>query len=175
VKRAYFRLAILSGVFSCCLIVGCRQQPAEKVEAESMAREDAKLAEIPQVIMDTLMAKFPDAVIDKWTREKEGDIVVYDIEFQQLGQKFEADIREDGSIDNWEKAIAAEDLPEVVRQAAEKTYPNAVLKEIMMITAVVDGQDALEGYEIVLQTAENKDVEITVAPDGNVLEDSGKG
>lgn len=43
-----------------------------------------------------------------------------------------------------------------------------------MITAVVDGQDTLEGYEIVLQTVDGKEVEITVAPDGTVKEDSGK-
>jgi hypothetical protein len=174
-KISYLRFAVFPFILLLSFVVGCKQQPAEKAEVESMAQEDAKLTEIPQVIMDALKAKFPDAVIDKWTQEEEGDIVLYDIEFKQLGHKFEADIKEDGSIHNWEKAIAAENLPEAVKLAAEKTYPGAVLKEIMMITAVVDGQDALEGYEIVLQTADEKEVEITVAPDGTVLEDSGKG
>ena len=35
-----------------------------------------------------------------------------------------------------------------------------------------DGKDELEGYEIILKTNEGKDVEITVAPDGKILEDS---
>lgn len=173
-KKAHVRLAVVSIVFLLCLVVGCKKQPAEKAETAPLAQEDVHLAEIPQVVMDTLMAKFPEAVIDKWTQEKEGDIVIYDIEFKQQERKFEADIKEDGSIHNWEQAIAAEDLPEVVRQAADNAYPNAVLKEIMMITAVVDGQDALEGYEIVLQKADDRAVEITVAPDGTVKEDSGK-
>jgi len=34
----------------------------------------------------------------KWTREKEGDAVLYDIELTQEGRKFEADIGEDGKI-----------------------------------------------------------------------------
>jgi uncharacterized membrane protein YkoI len=174
-KSKIFRLVALSVVLFVCFIGGCKKQLAEKAEMEAVAQEPAEQAEIPQVIMDALKAKFPEALIDKWTREKEGDIVVYDIEFKQLGQKFEADIKEDGSVHNWEQAIAAEDLPEAVKLAAEKAYPNAALEEIMMIKAVVDGQDAVEGYEIVLQTADEKEVEITVAPDGTVLEDSGRG
>jgi uncharacterized membrane protein len=167
VRKSNFRLAVFPLILLLCFVVGCRKQVEEKAEAESKVQEDAKPVEIPQVVMDTLKAKFREAEIDTWTREEEGDIVVYDIEFTQQEQKFEADIKEDGSIHNWEKAIAAEDLPEAVRLAAD-------LKEIMMITAVVDGQDALEGYEIVLQTADDREVEITVAPDGTVLEDSGK-
>jgi hypothetical protein len=124
--------------------------------------------------MAALKAKFPDAEIHKWTKEKEGDTVVYDIEFKQGDQKFEADIKEDGAFHNWEREIAAEDLPEAVMKAAEEKYPNSTRKEIMEITAVKEGQDALEGYEIVLETAEGDKVEITVAPDGEILEESGE-
>jgi hypothetical protein len=47
------------------------------------------------------------------------------------------------------------------------------MKEIMQITAVKAGKDELEGYEIVLKTRDKKEVEVTVAPDGTMLEDSG--
>jgi len=172
-KKSTFRFAVFPLILLLCLVVACKKQ-AEKTEAESMVREDVKLAEIPQVVMATLKAKFPEAEIQKWTQEKEGDIVLFDIEFKQQEQKFEADIKEDGSVQNWEKEIAAEELPEIVKLTVEKTYPGAGLKEIMMIMDVADGREALEGYEIVLDTADNKEVEITVAPDGSVLENSGK-
>jgi hypothetical protein len=129
------------------------------------------LDKVPQQVMDTLKAKFPKAEIDKWTREREGAVVVYDFEFKQDGRKFEADIKEDGTIHNWEKEIAAKDLPDAVKKAVEMKYPNAVLKEILAITAVKGGKDALEGYEIVLETADKKFVEVTIAPDGKTLED----
>jgi hypothetical protein len=129
------------------------------------------LDKIPRQVMDTLQAKFPKAEIDKWTREREGAIVVYDFEFKQEGRKFEADIKEDGTIHNWEREIAAKDLPDAVKKAVEMKYPNAVLKEILAITAVKGGKDALEGYEIVLETADKKVVEVTIAPDGKTLED----
>ena len=131
-----------------------------------------KKDEIPRKVMDALKARFPKAVIDKWTKEKENDKVVYDIEFKQDGKKFEADIFEDGTIHNWEKEIAIKDLPKVVSDAVYKKYPKSTFKEVMQVTAVKNGKDELEGYEIVLETADKKEVEITVAPDGKVLEDS---
>jgi uncharacterized membrane protein YkoI len=135
-------------------------------------KDVADLDKIPKAVMDGLKAKFPKPVITKWTMEKEGDKVVYDIEFTQEGRKCEADIYEDGTIHNFEKAIEAKDLPKAVTEAVEKKYPKATMKTIMEITEVKDKKEALEGYEIELVTADKKDVEVTVAPDGKILEDS---
>src|SRR5262245_44864735 len=129
--------------------------------------------EIPKKVMDTLKAKFPKAEITKWTKEMEGDKVVYDIEFKQGTQKFEADIFEDGTIMNWEKEIAAKDLPKAVVASVDKLYPKATLKVVMEIMEVKDGKDTPGGFEITLETADKKEVEVTIAPDGKVLEDTG--
>lgn len=172
-KYPSFRFSILASVLLMCLVFSCGQQ-GEETNVETKAEDSLQLGKIPPVVMSTLKAKFPNAEIHKWTKEKEGDIFVYDIEFKQQERKFEADIKEDGSIHNWEKEIAAQDLPEVVKKAAQEKYPNSTNKEIMEITAVKNGQDELEGYEIVLETTDKKEVEITVAPDGEILEDSGE-
>lgn len=172
-KNSLFRFSIFPLILLLCLIFSCEQQ-AEKVDVEKKAKDDLELDKIPKVVMDALNAKFPKAEIHKWVEEKEGDIVVYDIEFKREGRKFEVDIKEDGTIHNWEKEIADKDLPEAVKKAVETKYPKSTIKEIMEITAVSNGKDALEGYEIVLETADKKDVEVTVAPDGIILEDSGE-
>lgn len=172
-KNSLFRFSIFPLILLLCLIFSCEQQ-AEKVDVEKKAKDDLELDKIPKVVMDALNAKFPKAEIHKWVEEKEGDIVVYDIEFKREGRKFEVDIKEDGTIHNWEKEIADKDLPEAVKKAVETKYPKSTIKEIMEITAVNNGKDALEGYEIVLETADKKDVEVTVAPDGIILEDSGE-
>jgi hypothetical protein len=172
-RNSLFRLSVSVLILLVCVTFSCEQQ-AEEAKVESKAEAPIELDKIPKVVMAALKAKFPDAEIHKWTKEKEGDIVVYDIEFKQQDRKFEADIKEDGSIHNWEKEIAATDLPEAVKKAAEDKYPNSTHKEIMEITAVKQGDDVLEGYEIVLETAEKKEIEITVAPDGEILEDSGE-
>src|SRR5574341_425129 len=115
-------------------------QPAAR--AQQAGKLD--VSQIPQKVMSAPTGKFPSPKIHKWTRETEGDTVLYDIEFTQEGRKFEADIREDGAIDNWERAIAPQDLPAAVRQAVEERYPGSTLAEIMAITAVKDGKEALE-------------------------------
>jgi hypothetical protein len=128
---------------------------------------------LPKKVADALKARFPKAEVHQATREQEGDTVLYDLEFTQEGRKFEADILEDGRIDNWEQQISAADLPAAVTRAVERRYARSSLKEIMAITVVKGATEALEAYEIVLQTAEGKDVEVTVAPDGTIMEDAG--
>jgi uncharacterized membrane protein YkoI len=127
---------------------------------------------IPKKVMEALKAKFPKAAIHKWTMEKEGDVVVYDIEFKEGDRKCEADIKVDGTYINYEREVAAKDLPKAVTDAVEKKYPKAKMMEIMEIMEVKGNEDKLEGYEIVLQTGDNKEVEVTIAPDGKILEDS---
>ncbi len=172
-KNTLLRYPILPCILLLGLVFGCGQQK-EKADVEMKSGDNLRFKEIPAAVMDALMARFPGAEIQKWTREKEGDIVLYDIEFKQQGWKFEADIRENGAIHNWEKAVETKDLPEAVRQAVEMKYPKSTTKEIMQVTSVKDGKDALEAYEIVLETSDRKEAEVTAAPDGKILEDSGQ-
>jgi hypothetical protein len=158
---------LFGGLFAALLLVS----PAARAQDK---KDKLELDKIPKAVMDGLKAKFPKAEIHKWTKEKEGDDVVYDIEFKQGGRKCEADIKEDGTILNFEKEIAAKDLPEAARKAVEKKYAKATLKEIMEVTEVKGKVERLEGYEVVLETADKKEVEVTVAADGRILEDSGE-
>jgi hypothetical protein len=127
---------------------------------------------IPGAVMDALHAKFPKAKIDTCTRAKEGDDVVYDIEFRQDGRKCEADITEKGVYINYEKAIEARNLPKAVRNAIEQRYPRSTLKEIMEETEVKGKEEKLFAYEVVLVTADKKGVELKLSPDGKILEES---
>jgi hypothetical protein len=125
---------------------------------------------IPANVMAVLTAKFPQAKLDKWSKEKEDGKDVYDIEFRQADRKFEADIFADGTIHNWEQQVALSDLPQPVVQTVSRQFPKAAIKEIMAVTAVTNGSERLEGYEIVLKRTLKRDVEVTIAPDGKILE-----
>lgn len=144
------------------------------ITAQAQDKSKPDVNKIPKRVIEALKGRFPGAQIDKWTREKEGDVFIHDIEFKQDGQKLEADIREDGTIQNWEKEIPVRDLPDAVRKAVEKKYPKAAIKEVMAVTEVKEGKDVLEGYEVGLEIPGGKDAELTVAPDGKILEDSGE-
>lgn len=150
--------AALSLAFSLGATPGVPQPPAASGRA------------IPSNVMAALTAKFPQAKIDKWTREKEEGKEVYDIEFRQGDRKFEADIFADGTIHNWEQQVAVSDLPQPVVNAVSRQFPKASMKDIMAVTAFTKGTEHLEGYEIVVQRSHKKDVEVTIAPDGRILE-----
>jgi hypothetical protein len=130
-------------------------------------------SQIPKAVMSALHARFPQARITKSVKEKEGGQLIYDLEFTQQGRKCEADIAEDGTYINYEKAIEEKDLPRAVRDAVEKRYPKALLKEIMEETAVKGKEEKLSAFEVVLLTASKRSVEVTLSPDGKILEDTG--
>ena len=136
------------------------------------SEEKVPLNKIPKAVMDALKGKFPNAKIDKCAKEKEGDDTVYDIEFKVAGHKYEADIKENGDFVNYEKEIAAKDLPKAVKKAIDKKYPKATLKEVMEETEVKGKDEKLSAYEVVLVTADKKSLELRLSPDGKILEDS---
>jgi hypothetical protein len=157
--------SVLIGAFSMFLLAGLGGVRAQE---ESVPQD-----KIPKAVMDALLAKFPQAKIDKCTKAKEGDDVIYDIEFKQGARKCEADITEKGVYINYEKAIEAKDLPKAVRDSIEKRYPKSTLKEIMEETEVKGKDEKLAAYEVVLVTADQKDVEVKVSAAGEILEDTG--
>jgi len=136
-------------------------------------KDKLDLDKVPKAVMDALKARFPKAEIQKWTKAKEGDDIVYDIEFVEKGRKGEADIKENGTYINFELEIAAKDLPKVVRAAIEKKYPKSTMKDIMQETEVRGKEEKLSAYEVVLVTADMKEVELRLSPDGKILEDTG--
>jgi hypothetical protein len=159
------RPLVLLGAFALFVFPGTGKTRAQE--------EAVSVDKIPKAVMDALLAKFPKAKIDKCVKEKEGGDVIYDIEFKQEGRNCEADIKENGTYINYEKAIQANALPRAVRGAIEKRYPKSTMKEIMEETEVNGKSEKLSAYEVVLTTADKKDVEVRVSPDGKILEDTG--
>src|SRR5215510_10373031 len=114
---------VILGTLALFLFIG-----TSKISAQE---ETVPQDKIPKAVMSALLAKFPKAKIDKCTKAKEGNDIVYDIEFKQEGRKCEADIKENGTFINYELAIGAKDLPKVVKDAIDKKYPKATWKDIM--------------------------------------------
>jgi uncharacterized membrane protein YkoI len=134
---------------------------AEKVEADKL----------PKAVLDVFKARFPGAKFSSITKETEGGKVIYDLEFTHNDRKIEMDLYEDGKIINIERAIATKDLPAAALKAVEAKYPKATIKEVMEIKEVKDKDEVLEGYEVVLESADKKAVELMVTAEGKVLEE----
>ncbi|MCR4439797.1 MAG: hypothetical protein QHJ34_10560 [bacterium] len=159
--RRYIVLVAIVASVVCLGILACSQ---ETPVTEEM---------IPKAVKDALLARFPTAEIGRATRAKEGGAIVYDVEFKEGDRKCEADIREDGSYINYEKAIAPSDLPEAIRQAIEERYPESTLKEAMEETEVRGKEERLSAYEVTITTTNDKEAEVRVSAQGKILEDSG--
>ena len=133
--------------------------------------EKVPIDKLPQKVAVTLKAKFPGATITTATRTHENGEVIYDIEMTSGGRKHEMDVREDGSIVNFENEIAIKDLPRPVSAAVIARYPKCTLKEAMQVMVTKNGKDIVDEYEVLIVTADKKNVEVTVLPDGTIKEE----
>src|SRR6266700_1187849 len=101
------------------LAVVCSSLVAIGRAAEESLKPDA----LPKAVAAALKARFPGAEITAATKETENGQVVFDIELKQKGRKFESDIKEDGTILEIEKEIAAKDWPKPLNAAVDARYP----------------------------------------------------
>ncbi len=103
--------------------------------AELFLAAPAGLGGIPAKVMNALKARFPNPEVQKCTPGRGGR--------------------------DREREIPVKDLPAAVRKAMASRYPKATIKEVMAITAVKDGKDTAAGYEISLEAAGKRAVEVT--------------
>jgi len=130
--------------------------------------EKVDATKLPQAVAKTLDARFPGATITTATKTKEKGEVIYDIEMTRDGRKHEMDVREDGSIVNFENQIAPDELPAAVTEAVRAKYPKSRIKEAMAVMVVKEQKDTVEEYEVLIETASKKERELTVSPDGKI-------
>ncbi len=134
------------------------------------AEDKIPLDMVPAKITAAVKEWFPKGEITSVTKETEDGKVVYDVELKQQDKKFEMDIQEDGTVVEIEREIAAKDLPEVCAKAIEAKYPKSTLKEVMQVNKVEGKKETLHQYEVTLETAEKKSVEVVVSIDGKIVE-----
>jgi hypothetical protein len=125
---------------------------------------------LPKKVLDAVKSWFPEPEFSSLTKETTDGKVVYDLEFKHKGRKFEMDIKEDGTVTEIEKEVAAKDLPEVVAKALKTKHPKDTIKEIMEVNLVSGKKLTLDHYEVMLETSDRKTIEVTVSPDGKKVE-----
>jgi Putative beta-lactamase-inhibitor-like, PepSY-like len=132
--------------------------------------EKVDIDKLPAKVAATLEAKFPGAQITTATKTIENGEVIYDIEMTRRGKKHEMDVKEDGVIVNFENQIAVSALPAAVAAAVKTRYPKCTIKEAMEVMVIKGNKDVVDEYEVLIETAEKKELELTVSPDGKKIE-----
>jgi hypothetical protein len=156
-----------AGVIGVALAAPAQDQAKEKPKAEKVA-----LDKVPVPIKKAIDNRFPGATLRSVEKEIEDGKVVFDVELTHQGRKYEMDIQEDGTVLEIEKEVAAKDLPAAVTKALEDRYPKVTIKEVMEINKVKGTQETPDHYEVVLVTAEGKNLEVEVSLTGKFLKES---
>jgi uncharacterized membrane protein YkoI len=148
---------------------------AEERFADDKAGKSEKVPEnkIPAKVMAAVKARFPAAKLDKVSKETTRDGVVYDIELTQKGRKYEMDIKEDGTVLEVEKEVFIKDAPKAVLDALKARYPKAKIKVIMEVNKVKGKKETPDHYEVTLETADKKELEVLVSLDGKSVKGGG--
>jgi hypothetical protein len=144
---------------------GCAAMHKEKESHEKKLMP----SDVPPKVMSAMDTRFQGAQYTSITKEEEKGNTIYDFELTQGGRKYEADVKEDGTIVEIEKAIEQRDLPAPVSDAINKKYPNATYKEVMEKSLVNGKQETPHEYEVVLTTSKGKEEEVTVSTDGKIV------
>jgi hypothetical protein len=124
---------------------------------------------LPKLVSDAIMARFPKALLTSATKESDQRQVVYDIELKSDARKYEMDIKADGTISEIEKEIAAKELPIAVVGAVHSRFAGSEIEEAMEVNQVAHGKETLDHYEIVIDTADKRRLELVVALDGTTI------
>jgi len=132
----------------------------EKVDADKL----------PPKVAEALKARFPGATITQVTKETENGEVLYDIEMTRSGKKHEMDCKEDGTLIDIQNEVTVKDLPAAAIDAIRAKYPNCTIKEVGEILVVKDKKETRDHFEVMIDTADKKEVELTVSLDGKIVE-----
>lgn len=132
------------------------------------SEEEVPLESVPKPVMDAAKARFPNAAVTGTAIETDGDKLAYEVSLKDDSQIIHMILSPEGEIALFERAITAEDLPEVVAKTLEDKYPNATYEIVEELITVENKEEKLAYYEVRLDTAKEEAVNVKVTPDGAI-------
>ncbi len=88
--------------------------------------------------------------------------VIYEVTLSEKGKTIDVTVDEEGDIEEVERSIELKELPRLVADALARKFPKSTLKSAEAIYEVEDGEMEFEGYEVILETADKKEIEADV-------------
>jgi hypothetical protein len=111
-------------------IVSAETETTKKA-AKPKREKEATVSEttLPEKVRKTFVAKFPNATINKATEEKEGGVMVWDIEFRDGRKHKETDIAEDGTMLEFSEQVAPKSVPAEALKSIKKAAEGGKVKQ----------------------------------------------
>ena len=130
--------------------------------------EKVPLEKAPAAVVEALKKRFPQATIKGLAKETDNGKTIFEVNLRESERNIDVILTPEGVILTIEKEITAKELPKVVAEAVEAKYPKATYKKYEEVYKVKEGKETLEYYEVILDSAGKKDVEVEVSPDGKI-------
>ena len=162
-------VSTLFGLFLTATVARAQDKDKEKAKEEKITED-----KIPAKVMAAVKGRFPGAKITSASKETADGKVVYDIELEQKGRKYEMDIQEDGTILEVEKEVPLKEVPEAVLKALKAKYPKATIEIVMEVNLVKDKKETPDHYEVTIVGADKKKHEVIVSLDGKSVKGEGE-
>jgi uncharacterized membrane protein YkoI len=136
--------------------------------------EKVPLDKLPRAVAEAVKKRFPEAEMTSAEKETKDGKTVYEVAIKNKGQNIEVTTTPDGTITEIERQIEPKDLPRAVAEALDRKYPKATLKMIEEVVVVKDGKEDPAYYEVLLVTAGDKKLEVSVTPEGKFTKEEDK-
>jgi len=131
---------------------------AKKPPAQASSKSPSKTV-LPAAVEASFKKAYPNATIKHISSEKENGVVLYEIESVDGTQPRDLVYKADGTLVEYEEAIAASAVPEPVMAALNSRYPKATVTKAEKFF-----KDGSMTYELALKGA--KISEVTLTPEG---------
>jgi hypothetical protein len=112
--------------------------------------------DVPSVVKDKFVSLYPSNKVEKWEKESGN----YEASFDQEKKDIKVIFSASGSLIGTETKLAVSDLPQAVKDYANKTYPG---KKIEEVSKTVDNANKTT-YEI-----EVNDMKVVIDEGGNLI------
>lgn len=133
--------------------------------------EKVALDKLPKAVTDAVKKMFPKAELIGATKEEEDKEIEYEVTVKDGGKKIDITVDDKGKIEELEKEVDLKDLPKAVTESLEKNHPKAVRKSAEAVYEIEDGKEELEYYEVQVETADKKKIEVKIKADGKIVTD----
>ena len=132
---------------------------------------DVELGDVPQVIMETIKARFPEVKVAGAAKEKTQDgKEIYEISLEdEVQNTIDVTVTPEGAITLIEKQIGRKDLPAVVAKTVEDKYPKSRYRLVEEVIEVKDKEEKLTSYEVLLVTPKKELWSVTLDLEGKIV------
>jgi hypothetical protein len=126
--------------------------------------QSLKKKNVPKAILDAFQASYPKATLKGYSKEKDKETVVYEVESVEGKIHRDVSYTVDGAVISVEESLPYDKVPQPVRDALLKEYPKA---KVSMCEKVTKGETIQ--YELLVRSGKQK-YELVFNTDGTIVE-----